>query len=118
MNRVLRGAPGAACVSLFGDDGQPAPADLGPSGTAYDDAGAELYSGSAPGTDEIGVYESPVPTDALGVRRVEWAGTMAGEPFALETFVEVVGGFTVSLPDLRKIDPLGDASYTDADLEW
>lgn len=34
------------------------------------------------------------------------------------TFVEVVGGFLVSLAALRKVDPLGDAAeYTDDDLE-
>jgi len=117
--RILRNT-GANAEVTFEADGQPLNADAGVTVTITRADGSTLVGGDAatPVPGQIGRYRYPVaPRSELDHLTISWTGVFAGLTQTLVTDLEIVGGFYVSLGEIRARADLSDpAKFTVAQL--
>lgn len=122
MDRVLQGAPATISTTLYSDETEVA-SSTAVAVAVTNDFGTELHTDTADlreGT--TGTYEFTLPaadTATLDILTVEWTATIDGVAQTRTTRVEVVGGFHVSLAEIRAngaASSLPLDKYTTADL--
>lgn len=115
--RVLVNTPGLPDVQfLSGDEGQDADGAVTVTVTRAD--GSALATAAATVSAGDGRYTFALAAQTrLDRLKLVWTGTFGGLPSSLTTYVEIVGGFYVSLAELRSSPNLGAAhKYDDVDL--